>query len=233
VGAARPVGHVRHVGSDAQRIGLDRQALERGVRFRQSHAGAVDDQRSVLRCVDDAAAELGHEPLGARARAVPDGDVGRPGAEQGVDRGARGAAGAEHQRAHPGGIHRQRLEQPGDVGVVGGDPPALEERERVRGADRRGGLRRLVRERERRLLVRDRHVDPAEAGGGQRAHRLSEALGRQRQPQVAPAGQPSRRERGVLHRGRARVRDRPAGDAQVGQHFCGGALPPFFSRAAS
>ncbi len=126
----------------------------------------------------------------ARAgRAVPHARPAAPGLHERADRGARGAAGAEHQRAcaRRGRARRAaRSSRPGASVLSARDRAVALERQRVGGADRlRGGARR-VGERQRRLLVRDRHVDAAEARGGQRPHGLGEQLRRQRQREVLP-----------------------------------------------
>ena len=88
----------------------------------------------------------------------------------------------------------------------------------------------LVGQRERRLLVRDRDVGAGEARAGQGAHGLGEELGRR------PAGagsasrsSPTAAQRGVVHRRRAAVGDRPAEDAEPGQ--AQGPTPPRRSTA--
>ena len=129
----------------------------------------------------------------------------------------------------PRGVARQRGEQAGRVRVVGVDRAVLE-RQRVRGADRARGVARLVGERERRLLVRDRHVRAAVARGRQRAHGLGEQLGRDRQLHVAPV-EPERLERRVVDRGRAAVPDGVAQDAGERQHSVGD-CPPCAARSA-
>ena len=58
-------------------------------------------------------------------------------------------------------------------------------------------------------------LTPRKPAAGQRPHGLGEQVRRQRQAQVAPVVQPGGRQRGVVHRRRARVRDRPAADAEV------------------
>ena len=88
----------------------------------------------------------------------------------------------------------------------------------------------VVGQRERRLLVRDRHVRAAVARRRQRAHRLLEQLGRDRQLHVAPV-EPERLERRVVHRRRAAVRDRVAEDAGERQQSVGD-CPPCRSRSA-
>ena len=232
-GAAGPVDHVRHEASDAQRIGLDRQALERDVRFAQSDARAVHDQRGGLGGSHDPSAEVGDE----RARRAR-GSGSRPSRRRLPRRAGRRPRPAPRRprrgRAPCGRPGRRRA------------PPAARARRCCRrwiapdgsnvsvfAAPTAAAIgRRLVGERERGLLVRDRDVEPAEARRAERADRLGEARGRQREPEVAPVAQPGRGERGVVHRGRARVRHGPARDPEVGQHFCAGALPPFSSRAA-
>ena len=129
------------------------------------------------------AAEVGDEPLGPLARAVPHRDVG---AAPSAYTAARAAPPAPRTSAlRPAGSIASASSRPG-TSVLSAWIAAGPEGQRVRGADGRRGRRRGVGERERRLLVRDRHVEPAEAGGGQRADGLREPRGRQRQPQVAP-----------------------------------------------
>ena len=108
---------------------------------------------------------------------------------------------------------------------------AVGERQRVGSADRARGVARLVGERERRLLVRDRDVRAAVAGSRQRADGLGEELGRDRQLHVTPV-EPERLERRVVDRGRAAVPDRVAQDADQRQHSVGD-FPPCAARSAS
>ena len=70
---------------------------------------------------------------------------------------------------------------------------------------------------------------PAKPAAGQGAHGLGEELGRDRQALVAPAVEPDRAQRGVVHRRRAAVGDRPAEDAEPGQ--AQGPTPPRRSTA--
>ena len=95
-----------------------------------------------------------------------------------------------------------------------------------------------VGQRQRRLLVRDRHVRAAEPGAGQRAHGLLEQLRRHREQAVAPVAEPGRPQRGVLHRRRAAVADRPAEHAEAAVHSRhaaqwqnSGERPPRWARA--
>src|SRR5262249_41354946 len=62
----------------------------------------------------------------------------------------------------------------------------------------------------RRLLGRQRHVGAANPRLRERRDGLGEQLGRDREQLVAPVREPNRRQRGVLHRRRAAVRNRPA-----------------------
>ena len=97
----------------------------------------------------------------------------------------------------------------------------------------RARARRLVRERERGLLVRDRHVGAARSRRrGSARHGLGEQLGRDGQQLVAPVDSRARRSR-VVHRRRAAVGDRPAEDAvaRLGRLSSPGDLPPAFARA--
>jgi hypothetical protein len=126
--------------------------------------------------------QLAHEALGPLRGAIEDGDVGGPGLQERVDGRPRGTSRAEHQRGAAAWamLGWQRLEEARDVRVVGLDRArAGIEGQRIGRTDRLGGLRGLVGDRERRLLVGDRDVDAAEAGARERADRLREALGRQ------------------------------------------------------
>ena len=91
----------------------------------------------------------------------------------------------------------------------------------------RAASRRLVGERERGLLVRDRHVDAAEAGRGQRPHGLGEQLRRQRQLQVAPVGQ-ARPPRAPRCASRASASGRPASRRRPRQGHCQGSREAWY-----
>ena len=94
------------------------------------------------------------------------------------------------------------------------------EAERVRGADRARGCARAVGDAQRGRFVRDRHVRADESGLRKRAYGLVEELGRDREPLVAEPLQAERGERGLVHRRRAAVSDRPAEDAETaGAHY--------------
>jgi hypothetical protein len=231
-GASGAVDHVDHAGTDCEGIGTDGQPLERVITVPQPDGGALHDQVGRLGLADGPPAKLRHEPLGALRRPVPDLHVGGAGPHERVHGGTPGAPGAQHERAAPRWrtVIPDRDQQTPHVCVVGMDAAALQ-REGVRGADgaRRG--RGLVGDGERRLLVRDRHVDAAEPGRLERPRGGGEVVRRDRQELVVPVLEPECAQRSVVHGRRARVRDRPAADAEARRHFVGD-LPPLAARAA-
>jgi hypothetical protein len=128
----------------------------------------------------------------------------------------------------------KRRDQAGGVGVASFDRPVLAEAERVGRADRERGVARAVGDRERGMLVGDRHVRPDEPAGRERARALLEQLGRERQSLVAPALEIASRESSLEHRRRAAVVNRPTDHAEPGHylflHF--GTRPPFLRSAS-
>ena len=186
---AGPVDHVHHAASGTQVIGLERKRLERGHPGREPDRRAVDDDlgrdrdprrraRRAPRRAPRRARACGSRPprrprrparaptpRRARAPPAPSTSARPPG---------RVAHAAQRARAAPGASVLSAWIAPSSNVSVLAAPIA------------RAASARRVGERERRLLVRDRHVDAAEAGGGQRAHGLREQLRRQRQRQVAP-----------------------------------------------
>ena len=175
-------------------IGGERKRLERVLAGLQSDRRRVDEQIGLR----GQARRRRRPPSSAQSRsarsrrAVPDPHLGGAGLTQRPDHGARAAAGAEHERASgPAGSNGSASIRPGRVGVVGVDRAVAANVERVGGADRARGVGRLVGERERRLLVRDRHVGAREAGARQRRARSP----RTARAAPAAAGSASRRAR--------------------------------------
>src|SRR4051794_20167916 len=227
LGAAVPIHQVDHARIFPEVTGVYGDLLERLGRVVQADRCAVDEHLRRPPRLDRRDAEIGREAPGALGAAIPDEDLGA-GAAQRVRRGSRAAARAEHERGPRRGF-AEGVEEPRRVGVVRADRPLRAERERVRRPDRARVVRALAGEIERRLLVRDRHVDAEEAGGRQAPDRLVERLGLDRDRLVGElAVEPGRRERGVLHGGRAAVGARPAEAAEAPQAH--GPTPP--SRSA-
>ena len=146
-------------------IGRQGQLLERGWSSPCRPTAVQLTSRSAgCGALDGADAEVGGQRLGPRGGAVPDRDVGRPACEQRPHDGAGAAAGAEHERACARArARRARRCSPGASVLSAWIAPSGGEGQRVRGADRARALGRLVGERERGLLVRDRHVRADEA----------------------------------------------------------------------
>ena len=166
-------------------------------------------------------------PARARARACGSRPPRRPPRRpQRPGRGPPRAARAEHQRRPARRRLAERRQQARGVGVVGVDRARPRRSACWRRRSPARAVGRLSASASAAVLVRDRHVDAAEAGRRQRPHGLGEQLRRQRQPQVAPVVEPDGRERRVVHLRRARVRDGPAADAEVGRQQLTGDLPP-------
>ena len=140
----------------------------------QTDRCAIDEQVSWLGPADRARIQIARQRLGALVGAVPHQHLPRPLLAQRPHRCAGASACTEHERAQPTRRARQRGDQSGSVGVLGGDRSVGREGERVRRADRAGDLARAVGQRERRLLVRDRDVGAEKAGAPERPHRRVE-----------------------------------------------------------
>ncbi len=178
---------------------LDTSSAPSGKSLEGSHRscrpadGAVDEQvgrpaRRPRRARRASAASC----LPARAACGSRPSTSAPGVAQRPDRG-RGRSRPRRARARvaPAGDSGSAARSPGASVLSAAIAPVGAEGQRVRRADRPGALGRLVGQRERRLLVGDRHVGADEAGAGQRADGLGEELRRDRQPLVAPVASPS------------------------------------------
>ena len=199
-----PVDQVHHDVSSLNRIGSE---VERSLASARSGAspdacssptdGRVDEQleassqRPVIRLALD-----GRRPR-ARPRAPrPSRGCGsrprrrrRP--RERPDRGAGGAAGAEHERALPCRRFGQRAIKPGRVGVLGRDP-AVGEAERVGGADRAPPRREaLVGDASAASLCGTVTLTPANPSPGSARTRASKSLRRDLDRLVATTRPPS------------------------------------------
>src|SRR3954453_772716 len=223
VGAAVPVDQVHHARVFPQVIGLYRDLLERLRGVVQADGRAVHEHVGRPWTLDRRNAEIRREAPGALGAPVPH-EALRSHVAQRVRGGARAAARAEDER----GARRrvgERIEEAGRVGVVGPDRAVGAERQRVRRADRRGVVRAVRGDGERRLLVGDRHVEADEPRRRHRRDGLGERVRLDRDRLVGElAVEPDRGERGVLHRRRAAVGDRPADDREAPQAH--GPTPP-------
>ena len=93
-----------------------------------------------------------------------DQDLTGPFPAQGLEDRFAGAAAAEDQdffAVDVDAVRVQQIQEPEDVGVLG-DEPAVSAVQGVRRADGFDRRRQFVREGEDRLLVRDRHIEPAD-----------------------------------------------------------------------
>ena len=108
----------------------------------------------------------------------------------------------------------ERSQQAGRVGVLRGDRAVPPEAERVGRPDRARAIARAVGQRERGLLVGNRHVGPEKPL--RRAREPSAPRARAARAAADSATRPCRAgERGVVDRRREAMGDRPAEDAQA------------------
>ena len=195
---AVPGDEVHHDCAFPEVIGLQVQVLERGGVAVQAHGGAVDEHVGGVRAPDGADAEVGGQrrgPLracGSRPRRRP-----RP-----PSRSAQATARALPPAPRTSAVRPRTAPAPPSASSSPGASVLSAcdrarravEGQRVRGADRaRAASVAVVGQRERRLLVRDRHVRAGEARPGQRADRLGERA----RAGPAAAGSASRPGRGA------------------------------------
>ena len=172
--------------------------------------------RSAAVGASTACADLGAQRVGALGRAVPDRHAAAP-ASRSAQTTARALPPAPSTSAvRPRGRPGSAAMQAGRVGVVGVDRAVGAEGQRVGRADRARASVALVGERERGLLVRDRHVRAEEAGGAaargpspRRARAGPAAAG-----SASPSG-PSAASAALCIAGERLWRDRPAEDAEA------------------
>ena len=154
-GAACPVDQVDHGRVSPERIGARGSSLN-GSTIASPTDVQLTRTSAATGVVDDARAELAR----ALGRAVPDRRRRRRPARS-AQATARALPPAPSTQRGARRAAAERGEQAGRVGVVGVDRAVVAERQRVRRADRAGGVAGRRRQRERRLLVRDRDVRAA------------------------------------------------------------------------
>ena len=210
------------------RAARDRSAAARRGPRRHPNRGAVDDQLvprgprllgghrsepALGRCAVPAPARSRTSSPARLPRPVPDGDRGTL-SGQCPDRRPRRSTGPEDECASSPST---------GPGSAASRPVASVFAARMRPSAKLSVLaapiscaaRGLVRHRQGRLLVRNRHVDPDEAIPGQRTDQLRESSGLHVDGLIAPlVGQAELRECGGLHRRRAGVRDRMPKDGE-------------------
>ena len=198
----------------------DAQAVrQRGRLAAAPGGGGVNDQVEGLAAELRQAAGLGagearRQFMGAGGGAVGEQQPGGPRVEQLAQDAGGGAARAQQQHAPAGRGEAGGFEvaqQARAVGVVGAHR-AVRERQPVGRARAAGARARRVRQRQRRGLVRQGHVEAAPAGRGEAAHGGRELPGRRVQLAVLEVDAGGGGEVRVQHRRQA-VRDRVPDDA--------------------
>ncbi len=125
--------------------------------------------------------EFACELRGALRVAVGDLEVLRIGLQERAEHAAGGAARAEQQHARAAEVEREIARQVGDeagsIGVVA-EHAVVTQRQRIHRAGHFGARRALTRDQARRLLVRQRDVQPFAIGGEEFDDPVVERFGR-------------------------------------------------------